>query len=132
MSNFVLVHGAWQGGWVWRDVATQLRGAGLDVYTPTLTGLGERAHLRDPSVGLPVYTRDIVNTIETGELTQVILCGHSYSGMVVSSVAEMIPARLAALVYLDALATRGGWRTCCWRLPRHHDLSGIKQGSVCN
>lgn len=108
MTNFVLVHGAWHGGWCWRDVARTLRGKGHEVYTPTLTGLGERAHLQTPQTGLNVHIQDIVNVIEFENLRDVVLCGHSYGGMVITGVADRIPERLAAVVYLDALVPEDG------------------------
>jgi pimeloyl-ACP methyl ester carboxylesterase len=77
MSDFVLVHGAWQGSWVWERVAEKLRAAGHRVYAPSLTGLGERAHLAGPEVDLATHVADVVGVIEHHELSDVILCGHS-------------------------------------------------------
>src|SRR5215208_2862995 len=91
MATFVLVPGAWLGGWCWRRVTPLLRAAAHDVFTPTLTGLGERAHLATPDVGLGTHVRDIVNVIRFEELTDVVLVGHSYAGWVVTGVAEEIP-----------------------------------------
>jgi pimeloyl-ACP methyl ester carboxylesterase len=102
MANFVLVHGAWHGGWCYRDTASALRKAGHRVQTPTHTGLGQRTHLAAESVTLETHIRDIVGCIEAEELDDVILVGHSYGGMVITGVADRMPARIKALVYLDA------------------------------
>ena len=108
MATFVLVHGAWHGGWCWKKVTPLLRAAGHEVYTPTLTGLGERAHLLTREVDLDTHIRDIINVLEYEELRDVILVGHSYAGMVIAGVADRVPARLAHLVYLDAFVPRDG------------------------
>ncbi len=108
VATFVLVHGAWHGGWCWKRVAPALRAAGHDVYTPTLTGLGERAHLANPSIGLETHVQDIVNVLNYEELREVILVGHSYGGLVITGVADRQPDRLAHLVYLDAFVPRPG------------------------
>lgn len=102
MTTYVLVHGAWHGGWCWKRVAPLLRAAGHEVYAPTLTGLGERAHLLIPDVGLDTHVRDIVNVLTYEDLRDVVLVGHSYAGMVVAGVAEQAAERLAHLLYLDA------------------------------
>lgn len=102
MATYVLVHGAWHGGWCWRNVTPLLRAGGHEVYSPTLTGLGERVHLLSPEVGLDTHIKDVVNVLEFEELTEVVLVGHSYGGMVITGVAEQAAARLAHLVYLDA------------------------------
>lgn len=108
MANFVLVHGAWHGGWCWKKVRTRLATAGHDVYTPTLTGLGERAHLLTADVGLDTHIQDVVAMLEFEELTDVVLVGHSYGGMVIAGVAQRVPQRLAQLVYLDAFLPEPG------------------------
>jgi len=102
MANFVLVHGAWIGGWVWRDVAGRLRSAGHEIYTPTLTGLGERVHLGHAGVNIDTHITDVVNVMEYEDLQDVILVGHSYAALVVQGVADRAPERLAGLVYLDS------------------------------
>jgi pimeloyl-ACP methyl ester carboxylesterase len=102
MANFVLVHGAWHGGWCYRDAAAALRKVGHRVLTPTHTGLGQRAHLTAESVTLETHIRDITGCIEAEELDDVILVGHSYGGMVITGVADRLAARIKALVYLDA------------------------------
>ncbi len=106
--NFVLVHGAWHGGWCWRDVGTRLRADGHTVFTPTMTGLGERAHLLNAQVGLSTFIDDVCAVIECEELTDVVLVGHSFGGPVISGVADRMPQRLRQLVYLDALIVQNG------------------------
>jgi pimeloyl-ACP methyl ester carboxylesterase len=108
MAIFVLVHGGWAGGWHWREVASLLRAAGHEVFTPTLTGLGERVHLATPDIGLDTHIQDILMVLEYEDLHAVILVGYSYSGMVITGVAERAPERLAQLVYLDAYVPRDG------------------------
>jgi pimeloyl-ACP methyl ester carboxylesterase len=108
MSTFVLVHGAWHGGWCYKRVAVLLRKAGHEVYTPTLTGLGERSHLMSPAVTLDTHIEDIVNVVRWEELSNIVLCGHSYGGMVITGVADRIPDKIHALVYLDAFVPNNG------------------------
>jgi pimeloyl-ACP methyl ester carboxylesterase len=111
-ATFVLVHGAWAGSWIWSKVIPILRAEGHDVYAVTLTGLGDRTHLADPAINLDTHITDVVNLIEFEDLHGVQLVGHSYSGMVVTGVAEQVPERLAQVVYLDAdVPTDGqnGW-----------------------
>ena len=108
MATFLLVHGGWAGGWHWREVASLLRAAGHEVFTPTLTGLGERVHLASPDVGLDTHIQDILMVLKYEELRDVILIGYSYSGMVITGVSERAADRLAHLVYLDAYVPRDG------------------------
>ena len=108
MANFVLVHGAFQGGWIYARVARMLRGAGHEVYTPTLTGLGERSHLADRAINLDTHIQDIVNVFKYEDITDAILCGHSYGGMVITGVANEIGERIRTLFYLDAYAPAKG------------------------
>lgn len=108
MATFVLIHGSCLGGWVWQRVAEPLRQAGHVVSTPTLTGLGERVHLARPEVDLDTHADDVVNHLAFEDLNEVVLVGHSYSGMVVSSVAERVPERLSHLVYLSACVPEDG------------------------
>jgi len=108
MAAFVLVHGAWLGATYWREVAARLRAAGCDVYTPTLTGLGERTHLLSRSVDLELHIQDIVNVFLYEDMRDVVLVGHSYGGMVISGVAERCAGRLRHLVYLDAFVPADG------------------------
>lgn len=102
MTDFVLVHGAWHGGWCWRYVADRLRARGHRVFTPTLTGLGERSHLLTAEVGLDTHITDIVNVIRWEELTDAVLVGHSYAGYVVSGAAEQVGGSLKAIGLVDA------------------------------
>ena len=108
MSTFVLVHGAWHGSWCWKRVRQALRAEGHDVFTPTLTGVGERSHLLSPQIDLNTHINDIANCIQWEELADVILCGHSYGGCVIRGVADRIPDRIGALVYLDAFIPEVG------------------------
>ena len=108
MANYILVHGGWFGAWCWDKVVPLLQAAGHSVYTPTLTGLGEQAALLTPDIGLDTHIQDVVNLIETKDLQQVILVGHSYSGLVITGVADRVPDRIAQLVYLDAVVPRDG------------------------
>jgi pimeloyl-ACP methyl ester carboxylesterase len=126
MANYCLVHGGWHGGWVWKRVARSLREEGHDVYTPTMTGLGERSHLLNATINLSTNIQDIVNVIKFEELNNVILCGHSYAGMVISGVADLISERIAALVYLDAWVPENG-DSMFTLLPETWQLSVIKE-----
>lgn len=108
MATCVLVHGAIVGDWCWRWVAPALRAAGHDVYTPTLTGLGERVHLASPDIDLDTHITDIVNLLEYEDLTGVILVGWSYGGMIVAGVADRAAGRVGRLVYLDSDVPRDG------------------------
>jgi pimeloyl-ACP methyl ester carboxylesterase len=108
MTTYVLVHGAWHGGWCWRRVRRALEAAGDVVHTPTLTGLGERAHLVSREVGLETHVADVIAVLETEDLADVVLVGHSYAGMVVTAVADRAARRIARLVYLDAVVPRDG------------------------
>jgi pimeloyl-ACP methyl ester carboxylesterase len=108
MATFVLVHGAWHGSWCWARVRRALCDLGHDVFTPTLTGVGERSHLLARDVDLQVHVDDVANLIRWEELDAVILCGHSYGGCVISGAAGAVPERIAALVYLDAFLLEEG------------------------
>ena len=104
MATFVLVHGAWSGGWIWKKVSLLLHSAGHEVFTPTLSGLGERIHLAYPDISLNTHIQDIVKVLQYEDLEEVILVGHSYGGMVITGVADHVPDRLSHVVYLDAFA----------------------------
>ena len=106
--NFVLVHGAWHGGWCWGRVAKTLRAAGHVVFTPTLTGLGERTHLLQPGLTIEHFATDVANVIEAEELREVILVGHSFAGGPISVVADRKPEVLNHLIYLDAVLLESG------------------------
>lgn len=108
MATYVLVPGAWLGGWVWNDVAARLRTAGHEVYPITLTGLGERSHLARPEIDLETHITDVVNTIGWNDLDDVILAGHSYAGTVITGVADRVPERIAHLVYVDSAPLADG------------------------
>jgi pimeloyl-ACP methyl ester carboxylesterase len=108
MSTYVLVHGAWRGSWIWKRVRKELQARGHEVFTPTLTGVGERSHLLSPQVNLETHIADVINLIRWEELSDVVLCGHSYGGCVVSGVADRIPEKISALVYLDAFVPQDG------------------------
>lgn len=102
MATYVLVHGAGHGGWCYQRVARLLRAQGHEVHTPSLTGLGERAHLLTPDVGLETHIADVVSLLEHEDLSDVILAGHSYGGIVITGAADRALGRVAQLVYLDA------------------------------
>lgn len=108
MATFVLVHGAWHGGWCWRRVAKRLRAQGHEVFAPSLTGLGDRAHLLGPQINLSTHVEDIANIFGSYDLEDVVLCGHSYGGLVITAVADRMPGRIRSLVYLDALVPEDG------------------------
>jgi pimeloyl-ACP methyl ester carboxylesterase len=107
-QTFVLVHGAGHGGWCYARVAEMLRAKGHRVFTPTLSGLAERARENDRSINLTMHIADIVDLIRFEALDDVILCGHSYGGMVITGAAEKIPERIKHLVYIDAVIPETG------------------------
>jgi pimeloyl-ACP methyl ester carboxylesterase len=143
MATFILVHGSMHGGWCWKRVAPLLRTAGHDVYTPTLTGLGERVHLAHPGIDLDTHIRDVLGVLEFEQLHDVVLVGHSYGTMVITGVADRVPKWIAHLVYLDGTMASDGqavldvfppeWRAARrvqvevegegWRLPPLTDLT---------
>lgn len=108
MTTYVFVHGGGHGGWCYRKVARLMREAGHEVYTPTLTGLGERRHLLSADVNLEMHINDVVGVLTFEDLHSVILVGHSYGGMVITGVADRAPDRIKQLVYLDAAHPRDG------------------------
>jgi pimeloyl-ACP methyl ester carboxylesterase len=108
MAKFVLVHGAWRGSWIWQRVRRRLQGQGHEVFTPTLTGCADRSHLSSPDVDLETHIEDIVNLLKWEDLSDVVLCGHSYAGCVVTGAADRMPERISALVYLDAFVPEDG------------------------
>lgn len=107
-ATYVLVHGGGHGGWCWKRVADPLRVAGHDVYTPTMTGVADKSHLLSPAVDLDMNITDIVNLLKWEDLTNVILVGHSYGGMVITGVADRALDRIGHMVYLDAAHPRNG------------------------
>jgi pimeloyl-ACP methyl ester carboxylesterase len=106
--NFVLVHGAWHGGWCWRRVAQVLQLDHHKAFAVTLTGLGERAHLLSPAINLDTHINDVINLIEAEELHEVTLAVHSYAGMIGTAVADRMGGRLKHLVYVDAVVPQPG------------------------
>ncbi|WP_424631129.1 alpha/beta fold hydrolase [Bradyrhizobium sp. SYSU BS000235] len=107
-KTFVLVHGAWHGGWCWRHVADLLEKKGHKVFAPTLTGLGERSHLLTKDVNVSTHVTDIVNVLKWEDLKDVVLVGHSYGGLVISGVAEQAGDRISSIIFLDAFLPENG------------------------
>ena len=108
--TFVLVHGAYSGGWTWRRVADLLAAKGHKVYTPTLTGLGDRCHLMSGLITLDTHVADIVNLIKWEGLENIVLVGHSYGGWPVSAVPEHVGGAIGSIVFLDAFFPENGQR----------------------
>jgi pimeloyl-ACP methyl ester carboxylesterase len=108
MATIVLVHGAWHGGWCWERIVAPLRDAGHDALVPTLTGLGDRAHLISPLVGLDTHVEDVVACMDYAGCKDVVLVGHSYGGQVIAGVATRRPDSIGCLVYLDAFVPDDG------------------------
>jgi len=108
MATFVLVHGAWHGGWCWSRVRSALQAKGHQFFTPTLTGIADRSHQLSNDINLTTHARDVANLMVWEELTDVVLCGHSYGGAVISAAAAMAPERVSHLVYLDAFVPENG------------------------
>jgi pimeloyl-ACP methyl ester carboxylesterase len=108
MAIFVLVHGGFTGGWVWKSVRAYLESKRHRVYTPTLTGLGERSHLISPILDLDTHIHDVANVLKYEDLNNVVLVGNSYAGMVISGVADRMPERVAHLIYVDAFVPTDG------------------------
>ena len=125
VATYVLVHGAWHGSWCWKRVRNALQALGHEVFTPTLTGLGERYHLSSPSINLDMHIADVVNLIQLEELSEVVLCGHSYGGCVISGAADRIPKGIRALVYLDAFVIEDG--ECLFDLVPDDRSQGMRQ-----
>lgn len=107
-ATFLLVHGAWHGGWCWQRVTPLLQARGHTVHAPTLTGLGERSHLLNPAINLSTHIDDICGELLWNDLSDVVLCGHSYGGMIITGVAERHPGRIRSIVYLDAFLPKDG------------------------
>jgi pimeloyl-ACP methyl ester carboxylesterase len=108
LHTFVLVHPAWHGGWFWKKIVPLLRDKGHVVFTPTLTGLGERSHLAREDIGLETHVEDVVNVFTYEALRDVVLVGHSSSGAVITGAADRVPELVAAVVYLDAFVPENG------------------------
>ncbi len=129
--TFVLVHGAWHGSWCWDTVAQALRDRGARVYSPSLTGLAERAHLMSPSVGLATHVQDVLSLIEFERLDGCILVGHSYAGNILTAVADQLRERVGHYVYLDAVVpgddeTRWAWNQFHQPADRQARLASIQ------
>ena len=108
MATFVVAHGAWSAGWAWKKMRPLLRAAGHELWTPSYTGLGERAHLAGPQVGLDTHIQDVVGAIEMEDLRDIVLIGHSYGGMVATGVADRARDLISQLIYLDAFVPDQG------------------------
>jgi pimeloyl-ACP methyl ester carboxylesterase len=108
MAQFVFVHGSHFGGWIWRRVADYLESKGHRGERPSLTGLGDRRNLLTPEVGLITHIEDVLAAVENHKMSDVVMIGHSYGGMVIASVADRIPERIGRMVYVDAVVPRDG------------------------
>lgn len=106
--TYVLVHGAWHGGWCWKKVLPGLARAGHTAHPLTLTGLGDRAHLHSPDINLDTHIQDVIAYLDMEDLKDIVLVGHSYAGMVITGVAERVPQRIKSMVYLDAFVPENG------------------------
>ena len=108
MATIVLAHGAWSAAWAWKKMRPLMARSGHSFFTPTYTGLGERAHLANPSIDLETHIEDVLGVLEFEDLRDVVLLGHSYGGMVATGVADRARARIAHLIYLDAFVPKDG------------------------
>ncbi|HZY16829.1 MAG TPA: alpha/beta hydrolase [Ramlibacter sp.] len=128
MATFVLVHGAWHGGWCWRRVVERLERAGHRAHAVTLTGVGERAHLLSPAITLETHVEDVAAVIEAEELTDVVLAVHSYAGMIGTAIADRMGPRLRHLVFVDAVVPRPGesWSSTHARATREARRAGAQ------
>jgi pimeloyl-ACP methyl ester carboxylesterase len=108
MATFVVAHGAWSAGWAWKKMRPLMQAAGHAFFTPTYTGIGERFHLAGPGIDLDTHITDVVNVLDFEELSDVVLIGHSYGGMVATGIADRARERIAQLVYLDAFVPEDG------------------------
>jgi pimeloyl-ACP methyl ester carboxylesterase len=108
LASIVLAHGAWSSAWAWKKMRPLMAAAGHAFFTPSYTGLGERAHLASPSNDLETHIADVLGVITCEDLRDVVLIGHSYGGMVATAVADRARGRLAKLIYLDAFVPGNG------------------------
>jgi len=108
VAVFVVAHGAWSAAWAWKKMRPLLRAAGHELWTPTYTGLGERAHLGSPELDLDTHIQDVVGVLDMEDLRDVVLIGHSYGGMVATGVADRAGQRIAQVIYLDAFVPKDG------------------------
>lgn len=107
-ATFLVCHGAWSAGWAWKKMHPLMAAAGHRLVTPTYTGLGERAHLANPSIDLETHIQDILNVIKYEDLRDIVLVGHSYGGMVATGVADRARDRVEQLTYIDAFVPDSG------------------------
>ncbi len=121
MARFVVAHGAWSGGWSWKKMRAPLRALGHDLITPTYTGLGERFHLANPAIDLDTHIGDLLGVITYEDLSDLVLVGHSYGGMVATGVADQAADRIAQLVYLDAFVPQDGQSLFDLVIPAHRE-----------
>jgi pimeloyl-ACP methyl ester carboxylesterase len=130
--TFVLVHGAWHGGWCWQRVGDLLTRAGHRVFAPTLTGLGERSHLAGPGIDLSTHVTDVVNVLKWEGLHDVVLAGHSYGGFVIAGVAERMQGAIASMVFIDAFVPESGDTVAASASPATRDLIDrtVRQGET--
>ena len=132
MTTFVLVPGAWLGGWVWKKVSPLLEERGHQVHAVTLTGMGERVHLASAQIGIETAIQDVLNTLKYDDLDDVVLVGHSFAGKVVAAVADREPEKVRVVLYLDAfrpekIRTPQGsfddeWHGAGWKDPSHKEI----------
>ncbi len=116
--DILLVHGAWHGGWCWEPVRALLEAGGHRVFSPTLSGLAERANELSPGIGLETHIEDVLEVIAANDLSDVVVCGHSYGGMVITGVADRMKHRIAHIVYLDAALPLHGETMLSYGEPR--------------
>jgi pimeloyl-ACP methyl ester carboxylesterase len=129
MTTYVLIHGAWGGGWKFARVAERLRKRGHAVFTPTLTGAAERSHLLSGAINLTTHVTDVLAVIRYEDLSDVVLLGHSYGGMVITAVADKIPGKIAALVYLDAFVPEDGQSLFDLNIPANTQMFLARAGA---
>jgi pimeloyl-ACP methyl ester carboxylesterase len=126
--TYVIVHGAWGGGWDWKRVDDLLTADGQTVYRPTLSGMGEHSNFTGTNIDLNTHIQDIVNVLEWENLQDVVLVGHSYGGMVITGVADRVPGRIKHLVYIDAIVPENGESVNSLRVG--HGRHPVKDGFV--
>ena len=129
MATFLICHGAWSAGWAWKKVRPLLQKAGHEVFTPTYTGVGERAHHASPAVDLEMHIKDVLAVVEFEDLSDFILVGHSYGGMVATGVADRVPERVRQLVYLDAFVPGNGQSLLDLRGPAPRPAAAVDASS---
>ncbi|WP_431045745.1 alpha/beta fold hydrolase [Streptomyces sp. P1-3] len=126
MTTFVLIPGAWHGAWTYEPLARQLRAHGHQAYPLTLTGVGDRRHLLTATVNLDTHIADVVNLLTDEQITDAVLVGHSYGGMVITGAADRVPERVAGLVYVDAMVPEDG--DSCWSLVTDQERAWYLEG----